>query len=251
MYPELVEGAIGWLIQQKDTFGTWYSTQPTVQSLRAMVMSMDFAASQDVHGTVHVDINGAADACTFQIDPDNSDVTRICELDAWTVEGDNAVSVSLDGEGSFLYQVVGVHYLPWDMVSDSPDGPLSIEVGYDRTNLSVDDTVEVTVSVAYNVPDERAAMIMVDLGIPPGFDPLTEDLTVLVQDVPNITRYEIRSRQLSIYIDELAHGAPLTFSYRMLARFPIHGSAPESTVWAYYNPEMRATSKPVMFEVVR
>ncbi len=251
MYPELVEGAIGWLIQQKDTFGTWYSTQPTVQSLRAMVMSMDFAASQDVNGTVHVDINGAADACTFIIDPDNSDVTRICELDAWTVEGDNAVSVSLDGEGSFLYQVVGVHYLPWDMVSDSPDGPLSIEVGYDRTNLSVDDTVEVTVTVAYNVPGERVAMVMVDLGIPPGFDPLTEDLTVLVQDVPNITRYEIRGRQLSIYIDELAHGAPLTFSYRMRARFPIHGSAPESTVWAYYNPEMRATSKPVMFEVVR
>ena len=216
-----------------------------------MTMAVAFAGSQDVHGSVQVGINGTDDACTFEIDPDNSDVTRICELDAYTHEGDNTVQVSLDGEGSFLYQVVGVHYLPWELLPPEPPGPLSIEVSYDRTNLAVDETVEVSVSVSYNVPGEQATMIMVDLGIPPGFELVGEDLDDLVQNVPSITRTEIRGRQLSVYVDELAYGEPLDFSYRMRAKYPIETSAPESTVWAYYNPEQRASTRPVPVEVVR
>jgi hypothetical protein len=250
-YPDTVNGAITWLIQQKNSLGLWGSTQGTVQSLRAMSMAMDFAASQDVSGTASVSINGATDVCTFDITPDNSDVTRICELNNFTAEGDNTVTVSLNGEGTFLYQVVGVYYLPWDMVSDSPDGPLSIDVSYDRTNLAVDETVEVSVTVSYNVPGEKASMIMVDMGIPPGFDLVTEDLAGLVESQPRITRFEIRGRQLSIYLDELANGSPVSFSYRMKAKYPINCSTPESTVWAYYNPEMRAVSKPVSVAVVR
>jgi hypothetical protein len=214
-----------------------------------MTLAMDFASSQDVNGMASVSINGTDDVCTFEINPDNSDVTRICELNALTLEGDNQVTVGLNGEGTFLYQVVGVYYLPWELVSDSPDGPLSIEVTYDRTDLAVDDTVTVNVTVSYNVPGETASMIMVDLGIPPGFDLVTEDLAALVSDVSSITRYEIRGRQLSIYLDELAHGSPLSFSYGMRARFPIHGQTPESKVWAYYNPETQAVSKPVTLQV--
>jgi hypothetical protein len=251
MYPDIAEGAITWLIQQKDTFGTWSSTQPTVQSLRAMTMAMGLNSSQEVNGAVHISVNGVDNACTFDINPDNSDVTRICELNPFVVEGDNTVTVALNGEGSFLYQVVGVYYLPWSMVSDSPDGPLSLEVTYDRTNLGVDETVSVHVMASYNVPGEKASMIMIDLGIPPGFDLVTEDLAALVQENPHITRFEQRGRQLSIYVDELAHGAPLTFSYRMKAKYPINGQTPESRVWAYYNPEVEAITKPIQLVVVR
>ena len=116
-----------------------------------------------------------------------------------------------------MYQVVGVYYLPWDLISESPDGPLSIDVSYDRTNLAVDETVTVSVMVSYNIVDQTASMIMIDLGIAPGFEMLTEDLNALVQNVAAITRYEIRGRQLSIYLDKLSHGSPLTFSYRMQA----------------------------------
>jgi hypothetical protein len=92
-------------------------------------------------------------------------------------------------------------------------------------------------------------MIMIDLGIPPGFDLVTEDLTDLVQTNSSITRWEKRGRQLSIYVDELAHGSPLAFGYRLKAKFPIHGQTPESRVWAYYNPEVEAFTKPIEIEV--
>ena len=250
MHPDLVQGAITWLIQKKDTFGTWHTTQPTVQTLRAMSMALAQNTSQDVNGTVAVSINGADDVCTFSVTPDNSDVTRICELNEYTVEGDNQVTVSLNGEGSFLYQAVAVYYLPWDLVADSPDGPLSIDVSYDRTQLAVDETVDVLVTVSYNIPGERASMIMIDLGIPPGFELETEALAALVTEQVHITRTEIRGRQLSIYVDELAYGEPLSFSYPMKAKYPIDGTCPESTVWAYYNPEVKSVSRPVGFQVV-
>jgi hypothetical protein len=43
----------------------------------------------------------------------------------------------------------------------------------------------------------------------------------------------------------------LTFSYRMKAKYPINGQTPESRVWAYYNPEVEAITKPIQLMVVR
>jgi len=52
-------------------------------------------------------------------------------------------------------------------------------------------------------------------------------------------------------VDELANGSPLSFSYRLKAKYPIHCQVPESTIWAYYNPEIRSTSAPFTIDVVR
>ena len=53
--------------------------------------------------------------------------------------------------------------------------PLSIDVAYDRTHLAQDDIATASATVRNNL-DKTANMVMVDLGIPPGFDLLSEDL---------------------------------------------------------------------------
>ena len=53
--------------------------------------------------------------------------------------------------------------------------PLSIDVTYDRTRLAQDDIATEKVTIRNNLK-KTANMIMVDLGIPPGFDLLSEDL---------------------------------------------------------------------------
>ena len=55
--------------------------------------------------------------------------------------------------------------------------PLSINVDYDRARLAQDDIATATATVRNNMT-KSANMVMVDLGIPPGFDLLTEDLPV-------------------------------------------------------------------------
>ena len=59
--------------------------------------------------------------------------------------------------------------------------PLTVNVTYDPTELSVDDTLNVNVSVSLNEAGSRVEWGLIDLGIPPGFTVQSEDLAALVE----------------------------------------------------------------------
>ena len=83
------------------------------------------------------------------------------------------VEIRFEGKGGLAYQVVGSYFLPWD--EKPANEPLSIDVTYDRTHLAQDDIATATATIKNNL-SKSANMVMVDLGIPPGFDLLSEDL---------------------------------------------------------------------------
>jgi uncharacterized protein YfaS (alpha-2-macroglobulin family) len=87
-------------------------------------------------------------------------------------------------------------------------------------------------------------MVMVDLGIPPGFEVLTEDLNELV-GMKTIQRFQLTPRQVILYLEKLERAKPLSFRYRMKAKFPLRAKLAPSVVYQYYNPEVRSTSAPV------
>ncbi|HUX77281.1 MAG TPA: hypothetical protein VMY40_11640 [Anaerolineae bacterium] len=78
-------------------------------------------------------------------------------------------------------------------------------------------------------------MALIDLGVPPGFAVLTEDLSRLVEQGV-IARYELTGRQIIIYLEDFSSEAPLAFSYRLRARFPMQAQTPPSSAYDYYNP---------------
>ncbi len=80
--------------------------------------------------------------------------------------------------------------------------------------------------------------------LPPGFDVMSEDLAVLVQE-KRIERFDLTGRQVILYLTGVEEGKPLEFSYRMKARFPIRAKTPRSTVYEYYNPCTRGVAAPV------
>ncbi len=91
-------------------------------------------------------------------------------------------------------------------------------------------------------------MVVIDLGLPPGFEVLSEDLQGLVSE-GTIEKYSLAARQIIIYLDRLASRKPLEFSYRLRAKFPVKAATPASRVYRYYNPEIEATSQPVAMVV--
>jgi uncharacterized protein YfaS (alpha-2-macroglobulin family) len=91
-------------------------------------------------------------------------------------------------------------------------------------------------------------MVVIDLGVPPGFQVLVEDLQSLVDD-GTIEKYTIAARQIIVYLDRLASREPLEISYRLRANFPMRAATPSSRVYRYYNPEIEATAEPVTIEV--
>jgi uncharacterized protein YfaS (alpha-2-macroglobulin family) len=244
-YLDLTNKAITYLIRSKDSFGTWQTTQATVWALKTLLLSMRQAA-QEISGTVTVSVNGK-EAASFQITQADYDVIRQVDARSFTQTGENDVTITLKGKGSALYQIVSKYYMPWSLVKPSAQELLKIDVSYDRTKLATDDIVTATVRVLNN--DAREAnMIVIDLGLPPGFTVLSEDLDKLVERGV-IKKYTIAARQIIVYLDKLASHKPLELSYRLRARFPIRVATPASTVYRYYNPEIKATAKPAELEV--
>ena len=84
----------------------------------------------------------------------------------------NPVEIRFEGTGGLGYQIVGQYFVPW--VAPTRDA-LSIDVVYDRTMLAQNDIATATTTVRNNL-DKTAKMVMIDLGIPPGFGLLSEDL---------------------------------------------------------------------------
>lgn len=258
-HPELANAALTSLIQQKDSFGTWYSTQATVLTLKSLLESVR-AGSENVNATVTVTLNGGQTR-SVEVTPENFDVVQLITFDDVRL-GENLVEIQVEGEGNLMYQVAGNYYLPWDVLPDYPElveqkEPLTVDVTYDRTELSVDDTVNVHVNVTLNEPGSRVEWGLIDLGIPPGFGVQSEDLAALVAQYqnttddqqPTIERYELTGRQILVYIGNLSHEHPIRFSYRLKAKYPLVAQTPASNAYDYYNPDVAGEKEPQMLVV--
>jgi uncharacterized protein YfaS (alpha-2-macroglobulin family) len=134
--------------------------------------------------------------------------------------------------------------------------PMDIAVRYDRTELAVNDTIEVAVRVELNQGAARQAIV--DLGVPPGFEVMASDLADLVarhSDLPTdypgakFSRFDLTGRQIICYLEGLKAGEPLEWSFRIRARYPIKAMTPPSLAYDYYNPGVNAVAAPAEIEV--
>ncbi len=236
---------LNYLIAHKDPRGTWGSTQGTVGALKCMVASLK-SATQIVNAEGSVIVNGE-NAGGFELNEKNSDVMRQFDLRKWVKPGDNTVRVKFSGEGSSLYSIVAKYYVPWDRVPTPDKGLMSIDVKYDKTQLAKDDIVTANVTVKNNLPG-KSSMVVVDLGIPPGFQVVPGDLEELVGS-KKIQKFNLTGRQIIVYLDEVDSAEPVEFTYRLQAKFPIRAKTPKSMVYEYYNPENRGFAEPVEMRV--
>jgi len=242
-----VNRALTYLVQSKDSFGTWSTTQGTVWSLKSLLYASRNAVGGG-RGSVIITANGKKIA-EKAITPENSDVMQQVRIPA-PVAGANTIQLQYVGEGSLTYQIAGRYYLPWpDGPREQPGtgAPLSIGVQYDKTQLSQNDSVTLTATV-HNNTSARAEMPLIDLGVPPGF---TVDPSALEAAVGSgkISKYTIAARQVILYLEKLDPNETLTLSYKLQARFPIRAKTPQSKAYPYYNPEKTAIAPPVAMVV--
>jgi len=86
-------------------------------------------------------------------------------------------------------------------------------------------------------------MVIVDLGLPPGFTVLAEDLEKQVEDKV-MEKYSLTGRQIIVYLREVPSDQPVTLKYRLMARFPIKAKAAKSIAYEYYDPDVRDEAPP-------
>jgi uncharacterized protein YfaS (alpha-2-macroglobulin family) len=249
--PNVTKKALKFITSKKDASGTWDSTQATIMALRALLLATE-KGSGDVRGNVEIALNGKTVA-ELTLTSDNNDVFHQFVYKELEAKGANSVDIRFEGKGSLGYQVVGQYYLPWG--EKGAEEPLSIAVNYDRTRLAQDDIATATATVRNNLK-KNANMVMVDLGIPPGFDFLSEDLQEFQEKTAGqksgrLQKYSLTATQAILYFDTFAPGETVKLRYRLRAKYPVRAKTFSSRAYEYYDPEVKAVARPIQMEIAR
>jgi len=241
--------AMTYIAAKKDASGTWGTTQATIMALRALLLATEKGAA-DVRGTLEVMLNGKTEE-KLTLTPENNDLLHQFVFKDLDAKSANTVGIRFEGKGGLAYQVVGRYFLPWDRKPENE--PLSIDVAYDRTHLAQDDIATAIATIKNNLP-KPANMVMVDLGIPPGFDLFSEDLQSYQekssgQKSGRLEKFSLTATQAILYFDSLASGDTVTLRFRLRAKYPIRVRTFHSRVYEYYDPEVSSIARPTQLEV--
>ena len=95
---------------------------------------------------------------------------------------------------------------------------------------------------------------MVDLGIPPGFDLLTEDLEAYQAKSAGrkgggLEKFNLTPTQAILYFDSLAPRETVSLRFRLRAKYPVRAETFRSRAYEYYDPEVSSMARPIQLEV--
>src|SRR5262249_15902032 len=153
------------------------------------------------------------------ITEENADVMQVFDLKDLTQAGANDVSIDVTGKTNLMYQIVGRHFEPWkkDQLAKKP--VLDVSVEYDRTSLSTADLLRAKATVKYE-GEIPTYMVIVDLGIPPGFTVDAGDFAEMVGQ-KRIQKFSVTARQVTLYLGDVKPGDVKAFEYGLKPKYPI------------------------------
>jgi alpha-2-macroglobulin-like protein len=233
-----VEDALKFLTSKKDPAGNFGSTQATIWTLRTLLLSAKKGTSGAV-GSLSVNVDGKP-VQTISLTKAQSDVMSRIDLTTLATPGEHQVSLAFTGSGKPSYNLVQSYHLPWSTAPEEEKGPLSIDVSYDKSELFVNDSVRATVTLKNN-EDVTQNMVLLTLGIAPGFEVDTDDLRPYLASGA-ISRFETTGRQLILYLTKVVPGATQVFEYDLLASMPVTAVDGGAEAKLYYEPQKRTKS---------
>ncbi|WP_437738313.1 MG2 domain-containing protein [Sorangium sp. So ce1335] len=240
------DGGVKFLTQSKDAGGNFGSTQATIWSLRTLLLAAS-KGTEGATGSLTVAVDGEPMG-TVSLREDQADVMTTVDLTRLATTGAHEVALAFEGQGKLSYNLVSRHNVPWSAAPSDGGGPLAVSVSYDKTSLHVNDIVTATVGVK-NTTDAAQNMILVTVGLPPGFQVLTEDLQAYVA-AGALSRFEITGKQLILYVKELAAGSATGFTYRLQATMPVKAEDGGAEAHPYYQPEQQSFAGAQTLQVV-
>jgi alpha-2-macroglobulin-like protein len=241
---DVVDPGIEYLMANKGTWGAWGSTQGTILTIRLLLQRLKSSARGGA-GSLRI-LHDGEEIGAFTVTEETSDLLRQLEVGSRVHSGDNGVRIEFEGDGNFMYQVVGTWYEPWE---DAQGDELGMAIHYDRTEFRVGDVAQAT-AVVRNLGDVRRDMVMLDIGVPPGFQLQTADLTAWEADPAlGVSRWERRGAQVTVYLYGLEPYKELQLPFRLQAKLAVQAQTPPSEAWLYYEPEIRTPARPITLTV--
>jgi alpha-2-macroglobulin-like protein len=240
---ENTNGALRFLVANKDAVGSWYNTQATMNALRALLAAASPQGS-DATGDVVVTVNGTA-LQPIAVSPETGDVFQKFDITDRLVAGDNTISVAMTGTGKLSYQLARTAHRPSIAPANSPE--LALSVAWDQTSPAIGDSVTAQVTATYLGQGVRD-QVLARIGRAPGFAPRTEDLDAIVTS-GLASRYEVDESHVTLYLMGLAGQEARAMAIRFVPTLAATALAPASELYVYYEPTIRTEVAPVTFTV--
>ncbi len=226
------QSAIDWLSTQRNSLGGYgSSTQDTVVALHAL-----FQAARNANRDLAVDLglwSGSELLYAVHLDQTNYDVLQQFEVP----KDRTAFELRSVGVGTVAYQWVERFNLPGEFLPPSKN--LIFEVEYSTDHVEIDDIVDVRAVVRYSGWKEKTGMVILDIGVPTGFEPVQTSLDKL-QESETVSRVEVAGRKIILYMDELISGEEYVLELQIRATMPVSGKSTISKAYEYYDPDVVA-----------
>lgn len=253
----LIQRSLLFLLQNKDRYGVWHSTQATVNALDALLAAE--AINNLPAGSAHqaeILVNGKV-ATSVAIPSGNKLSAPIAvDLSPFIGSGTQHIEVRRPGNASIATaQLVVSHYRPWTALrvaeAYSPEtnvaNSMLLKVKYDRSEVNIGE------EVVCNVEAERVGrygygMMLAEIGLPPGAEVDRGSLETAVRDSNyGINQYDVLPDRIIVYLWPQNGGT--RFSFRFKLRYGIKAQSAPSVLYDYYNPEAKAVVAPTRFVV--
>lgn len=238
-YANVVSKAVDYLLTHRSSLGGFFSTQDTVVAFQALNSYGEISMKEM---TVNIYVSEML-VETINLNEENKDITYLVDLRHY-LENVTRITIQSEGEGVVLYQIYFSQYLPWDAVEIEREEEIILNLTYNTTNIKVDDSIVAKVELTYNGSAEQARMILIDLRAPVGFSFIEGDFEILVSD-RIIDQYEIRERQVIVYLESLEKGVKVEFYYHLVAKEPIKGVLQGIHAYDMYNTDIDTEVEPV------
>ncbi len=240
--PEASAGGTLYLLQNKDRYGVWHSTQTTINVLDAFLAALATVPENRMQ-KVEVLLNGEVVQTT---DVDAGVEALSIDLTGRLNPTSNTLNIRSTQASALMAQVVSSHYIPWQDAPVDRQSDLRLDYKCDKTNVAIMSEISCSVETA-RVSSRNYGMLLAEIGIPPGADVSRESLERAMLADSSISRYDILPDRIVLYFWSRTGGSKLNFSFR--PRYGIDAQTPPSVVYDYYNPEAQTTVAPLRFSV--
>lgn len=224
------------LLNNKDRYGVWLSSQATINVLKAMMLIISQSDSK-MSNQAEIYVNDKL-AKTIKLPSTNEIANPInVDLTEFITKTNNKVEIR-QAEGSS--QIVSKYYLPWEIYNlqakQSENKDLLFTVNFDKTNSKINEDISCLVKVG-RFSQNSQGMLLAEIGLPPGANVERADLERLKESLGSqFSHYDILPDRLVVYLWPSKNNS-LEFSFKFRGRFAINALNTRSILYDYYNPE--------------
>ncbi|NP_001093483.1 complement C3b.1 precursor [Danio rerio] len=239
---EEAEAPFRWLNEHRGIGGGYGSTQSTMVVLQALSEYLvKRPPPSDLNLLVQLSVPGRSDV-RWTFNPNLAYVARSSRVPL-----DQEFSVAASGNGKGVLEVVTVYHQLPDVYENSTCNGFQLDVSIAETNEKTSSDVEKSFRLNVNVralEERQVRMVILDIGLPTGFEPENSDLELLTNSVDRyINNFQVVDNlsdrgSLIIHLFKVSNKEAEMISFRLNQKFKVGLLQPSTVkVYQYYNKD--------------